>query len=235
MTRIDRLLAQSGLYTRSEARALIRAGRVAAGGVTLTRPEEKCPESAAVTVDGEPVNCEKYRVFMLDKPAGLLSATEDARQGTVLELFPPELRRLGLFPAGRLDKDTTGLLLMTNDGDFAHRVISPRCGVLKTYAATAAAPLDDADAAAFACGLVLADGTECLPAELVPLGGCLCRITIGEGKYHQVKRMLAAIGKPCVSLRRIKIGALEIDGSLGPGGWRELSQFEKELIFGSSL
>ena len=231
MIRLDRLLARSGLYSRSEARELIRSGRVSAGGRVYLRAEDKVDEGAAVLVDGEAVNCEEFRYFMLDKPAGVLSATDDARQATVLDLFPRELRNLGLFPVGRLDKDTTGLLLMTNDGSFAHRVISPRQGVVKTYMALTASPVAPEDVRAFAEGLTLSDGTRCLEAVLEPLEGCLCRVLVSEGKYHQVRRMLAAVGKPCLELRRTAIGALALDEGLGPGGFRELRQNEKALVF----
>ena len=234
MTRLDKLLAQSGLYSRSEARDLIRARRVSVGGEIASKPEQKCADSAEIRVDGELINCSRFRYFMLDKPAGVLSATDDKSQSTVLDLLPAELRRLGLFPVGRLDKDTTGLLLLTNDGEFAHRVISPRYGVVKTYLAHTAAQTGPEDVRAFAEGLTLADGTRCLPAVLEPLEGCLCRVLVSEGKYHQVKRMLAAVGKPCLELRRVKIGALELDPALHPGGFRELRQFETGLIFGSS-
>lgn len=235
MDRLDKLLARSGLYSRSEARALIRAGRVSAGGQACAKPEAKIGEGVEILVDGRPVDCSAFRYFMLDKPAGVVSATDDRRERTVLDLLPPELRRLGLFPVGRLDKDTTGLLLLTNDGDFAHRVISPRYGVLKTYVASTASPVTAEDAERFAGGLTLSDGTRCLPALLEPLDGCLCRVTVGEGKYHQVKRMLAACGKPCTALRRVAIGALELGPELGEGGLRELRQIERELIFSSSL
>ena len=234
MTRLDKLLTQSGLYSRSEARELIRSGRVSVDGETLRRPEVKAAEDAAVFVDGEEVNCSLCRYFMLNKPAGVLSATDDRSQPTVLDLLPREIRALGLFPVGRLDKDTTGLLLLTNDGDFAHRVISPKHGVVKTYLAVTASPVDAEDVRAFREGITLADGTRCLPAVLEPLDGCRCRVLVSEGKYHQVKRMLAACGKPCTALERTAVGALELDPELPRGGWRELRQFETGLVFGSS-
>lgn len=149
MTRLDKLLVQSGLYSRSDARALIRSGSVAVNGVTVDKPETKADESAVITVLGAQVNCAEYRYFMLDKPAGVLSATEDPGQPTVLDLLPRELRALGLSPVGRLDKDTTGLLLLTNDGDYAHRVISPKHGVVKTYIASTALPVTAEDVEAF--------------------------------------------------------------------------------------
>ena len=234
MTRLDKLLTQSGLYSRSEARELIRSGRVSVDGETLRRPEVKAAEGAAVFVDGEEVNCSLCRYFMLNKPAGVLCATDDRSQPTVLDLLPREIRALGLFPVGRLDKDTTGLLLLTNDGGFAHRVISPKHGVVKTYLAVTASPVDAEDVRAFREGITLADGTHCLPAVLEPLDGCRCRVLVSEGKYHQVKRMLAACGKPCTALERTAVGALELDPELPRGGWRELRQFETGLVFGSS-
>ena len=234
MTRLDKLLTQSGLYSRSEARELIRSGRVSVDGETLRRPEVKAAEDAAVFVDGEEVNCSLCRYFMLNKPADELSATDDRSQPTVLDLLPREIRALGLFPVGRLDKDTTGLLLLTNDGGFAHRVISPKHGVVKTYLAVTASPVDAEDVRAFREGITLADGTHCLPAVLEPLDGCRCRVLVSEGKYHQVKRMLAACGKPCTALERTAVGALELDPELPRGGWRELRQFETGLVFGSS-
>lgn len=234
MTRLDKLLTQSGLYSRSEARELIRSGRVSVDGETLRRPEAKAADDAAVFVDGEEVNCSLCRYFMLNKPAGVLSATDDRSQPTVLDLLPREIRALGLFPVGRLDKDTTGLLLLTNDGGFAHRVISPKHGVVKTYLAVTSYPVDAEDVRAFREGITLADGTRCLPAVLEPLDGCRCRVLVSEGKYHQVKRMLAACGKPCTALERTAVGALELDPELPRGGWRELRQFETGLVFGSS-
>ena len=234
MQRLDKLLTQSGKYTRSEARIIIRSGRVAVDGAVIRKPEEKCREEAVITVDGEAVNCAEYRYFMMDKPAGVLSATDDKNQKTVLDLLPREIRALGLFPVGRLDKDTTGLLILTNDGDLAHRVISPKHGVVKTYIANTETPVGEEAVRAFAAGVELADGTKCLPAVLTPLADGRCRVEVGEGKYHQVKRMLAACGHPCTALRRVREGSLELDESLGPGGFRELGQFEISLLFSSS-
>ena len=160
MQRLDKLLTQSGKYTRSEARTIIRAGRVAVNGAVIRKPEEKGGEEAVITVDGAAVNCAEYRCFMMDKPAGVLSATDDKSQKTVLDLLPREIRALGLFPVGRLDKDTTGLLILTNDGDLAHRVISPKHGVVKTYIAETETPVGENAVRAFAAGVELADGTR---------------------------------------------------------------------------
>lgn len=227
--RLDKLLSDSGLYSRSEARSLVRAGRVSVDGSPASSPERKYPRESDIRVDGEPLNCAKYRYFMLDKPAGFVCATEDRRLPTVLELLPEEYRGLGLFPVGRLDRDTTGLLLLTNDGDYAHRVISPKSKVEKCYLTETEGPVTPEDAAAFAAGLTLADGTRCLPARLEPLDGNSCLVRVMEGKYHQVKRMLASRGKPVVRLRRLSIGALSLPASSQPGELRELDEGSKNL------
>lgn len=227
LKRLDRLLADLGVATRSELRQIIRSGRVCVDGAAVTQPEKKLDgERCAITLDGEPLVYREKRTFMLDKPAGVLSVTEDMRQKTVFDLLPPEMRRMGLFPVGRLDKDTSGLLLLTNDGELAHRVIAPKSGIPKRYLAEVEGEVDEEDARAFREGLTLGDGTKCLPAVLEPLGRGRCLVTVMEGKYHQVKRMLAARGKPVVALRRLAVGDLELDESLGAGGFRELSEVD---------
>ena len=227
MERLDKLLANTGRWSRKEARELIRAGRVAVGGAAARAPEEKYDPSAAFTVDGEPVSGERLVYLMLHKPAGLVSATEDPRQPTVLSLLPEHLRRVGLFPAGRLDKDTEGLLLLTNDGPLAHRLLSPRSHVDKTYFVRVEGTLDASDAAAFAAGMTLADGLECLPAGLEVLEAPdTAIVTLREGKYHQIKRMLAARGKPVAYLKRLTMGPLALDPALAKGEWRPLTPEE---------
>jgi len=221
--RLDRLLSELGVASRSELRNIIRSGRVSVDGQTVTAPEKRVdPETESVRLDGQELRLQRCRYFMMDKPAGVLSVTEDRRQDTVLDLLPPELRRLGLFPVGRLDKDTSGLLLLTNDGEFAHRVISPKSGVEKRYRAEVEGIPDEEDVRAFAEGIVLADGTRCLPAKLEITGESLCFVTVMEGKYHQVKRMLAARGKPVTALRRLSVGELTMPESLAAGAVREL-------------
>ena len=223
--RLDRLLSELGAASRSELRQIIRRGRVSVDGVVVTEPERRVdPEGSEIRLDGELLTYRRFRYFMMDKPAGVLSVTEDRKQKTVLDLLPPELKRLDLFPVGRLDKDTSGLLILTNDGDFAHRVISPKSGVEKRYRAEVGGVPDEEDVKAFAEGLTLGDGTKCLPARLEITGANTCYVTVMEGKYHQVKRMLASRGKPVVSLRRLSVGALELDEALGPGGFRELEK-----------
>lgn len=156
---------------------------------------------------------------------------EDARERTVVDLLPPYLQRRGLFPAGRLDRDSTGLLLLTDDGPLGHALLSPRRHVDKVYLVRTQIPVDGSDAEAMAAGMVLGDGLHCLPAELEPLGdGTECLVTLREGKYHQVKRMLAARGKPVVSLHRISMGPLKLDPALGPGEWRELTPEEQKSL-----
>ncbi len=232
MMRLDKFLCDLGLGSRREVRDWIRAGRVALDGTAIRSPEQKLdPETCSVTLDGMPLRYQACHYFMLDKPEGVITATEDPAQKTVLDLLPPELRRMGLFPVGRLDKDTSGLLILTDDGDFAHRVTAPKSGVEKRYLAVVEGEPDAADVSAFAEGLVLGDGTRCLPAGLELLGGDRCIVTVQEGKYHQVKRMLASRGKPVRTLRRLSVGALELDETLGPGGFRELDQQELCTVF----
>lgn len=233
MERVDKLLSSTGKWSRSEVKDLIRQGRVAADGRIVDRPEEKLDRSAVcLTVDGGAVDCSPYVYVMLHKPAGILSATVDACQPTVLGLLPEELRRRNLFPVGRLDKDTTGLLLLTDDGSLAHRLLSPKKHVDKIYFARVDGRVEAGDVRALGAGMVLADGLRCLPAGLEPLGdGSSCLVTLREGKYHQVKRMLAARGKPVRSLHRLSMGPLTLDETLKPGNWRFLKPQERaELL-----
>lgn len=225
--RLDKLIADCGLASRREIKQMIKSGRVEVNGITAASPEQKLdPELSTVEVDGEKISYAKYRYYMLNKPAGVLSATDDGKQKTVLDLVTPEMRKTELFPVGRLDKDTTGLLLLTNDGDFAHWIISPKSGIVKTYHAVTEGTVNDEDIMAFKDGVTLADGTKCLPAELslLPDGSCLVKVM--EGKYHQVKRMLASRDKPVTELERISIGSVGLDNSLKRGEFRELTQDE---------
>ena len=222
LSRLDKLLADSGHFTRSEARNAIRDGRVRVNGEIVRKPELKYDAEGKIMADGALLNCAARRYFMLYKPEGVLSATDDPRQKTVLDLLTPEIRRLGLFPVGRLDKDTTGLLLLTNDGDFAHRVISPKQHVPKRYRAKLDGALSAEDVAAFADGIVLCDGTKCLPARLELPAPDEGLVIVYEGKYHQVKRMFAARGRTVTALHREQIGSLPLDESLRPGEYREL-------------
>ena len=236
LMRLDKLLADMGIASRRELREIIKAGRVAVDGVPAARPEQKLePAKCAVTLDGEPLHYARFHYYMMDKPVGVLTATEDRRQKTVLDLLSPELRRMGLFPVGRLDKDTSGLLLLTDDGEFAHRVISPKSGVEKLYYARVEGTPSKEDVEAFHQGLVLKDGTVCLPAKLEITGDGECLVTVQEGKYHQVRRMLASRGTPVLELRRLRIGALELDRELKPGDYKELGEGELQWLRDSRL
>lgn len=230
MERLDKLLANTGRWSRREVRDLCRVGRVTVDGRVEKRAEAKADPSAVLAVDGAPVLLEETVWLMLHKPAGLVSATEDAREATVLSLLPEHYRRMGLFPVGRLDKDTEGLLLLTNDGPLAHDLLSPRKHVDKVYYVEVDGVLDDTDAAAFSAGLTLGDGTVCRPALLRLLGADRGEVTLHEGKYHQVKRMLAARGKPVTYLKRVAFGPLRLDEGLAKGAWRALSEAEKSAL-----
>ena len=239
--RLDKLLADTGRWSRKEAKELIRRGRVQVNGVPAKSGEEKYEtEGLNLTVDGQPVFHEEYTYIMLHKPAGVLSATEDRRQATVLDLLSPELKKRGLFPVGRLDKDTEGLLLLTDDGDLAHRLLSPKYHVDKVYLVQVEGELNEADCRAFAEGMVLGDGLECLPAglELLPeRGSDWGLVTLREGKFHQIKRMLAAREKPVVYLKRLSMGSLKLDVELEKGEYRTLTPKEVEELkdFGGKI
>lgn len=223
MERLDKLLAGTGKWSRREVKALVRQGLVRVDGRLAASAEDKLdPAAAIITVAGETVALHRFTYVMLHKPAGVLTATEDRKQPTVLDLLPPELRRIGLAPVGRLDKDTEGLLLLTNDGELAHRLLSPKYHVEKRYLARVDGELSAADAEAFARGMTLGDGLECLPAGLEVLPDRVCIVTLREGKFHQVKRMLAARGAPVLYLKRLSMGPLTLDDSLAAGAYRLL-------------
>lgn len=231
MERLDKVLAATGRWSRREVKLLVKQGQVRVNGAAASSAEEKLdPETAAVTVGGQTVVLQKHTYIMLHKPAGVLSATEDSRQKTVLELLPPELRRRGLSPVGRLDKDTEGLLLLTDDGELAHRLLSPKYHVDKRYYAEVDGLLGPADADAFAKGMTLDDGLVCLPAGLELCGSGACIVTLQEGKFHQVKRMLAFRGAPVRYLKRLAMGPLTLDLSLETGAFRELTAAEVSAL-----
>ena len=234
MERLDKLLASTGRWSRREVKVLVKEGRVLVDGVPAARAEDKAdPAASRIQVDGEEAVIRAYTYVMLNKPAGVLSATEDPRQETVLDLLSPELRRQGLSPVGRLDKDSEGLLLLTNDGELAHRLLSPKRHVDKVYRIRVDRPLGEADRAAFAAGIVLADGTACLPAKLEPLGeGLEALVTLHEGKFHQIKRMIASRGATVRYLKRVSMGPLELDPGLGKGEFRFLTGEEVAKIGG---
>ena len=234
MERLDKILANTGRWSRKEVRELVRAGRVTVDGQVAPAPDGKYDPKSRFAVDGQEVSGEPMVYLMLHKPAGLVSATEDPRQPTVLELLPEHLRRVGVFPAGRLDKDTEGLLLLTNDGPLAHRLLSPRHHVDKVYFVRVEGRLEAGDVAAFARGMTLGDGLVCMPAGLELLEEPDCAlVTLREGKYHQIKRMLACRGKPVRYLKRLSMGPLTLDPVLERGQWRYLTADEVALLDGN--
>ena len=228
MERLDKVLASTGRWSRREAKELIREGRVLVDGQPAGSGEQKVdPAGTALLVDGQAVAVSRFTYVMLHKPAGVLYATDDPRQETVLDLLPEHLRRRGLFPVGRLDKDTEGLLLLTDDGALAHRLLSPKKHVDKRYYARLDGPLGPADQAAFREGIVLADGTRCMSAELELLGdGREVLVTLHEGKFHQIKRMTLSRGVAVCYLKRLSMGPLHLDPGLPKGGWRLLTDEE---------
>lgn len=230
LLRLDKILTDTGECSRSRAKELIRAGSVCVNNIPVRDAAAKFdPEAAVILLDGKPIAAPGHLYVMLHKPAGLLSASRDPRCPTVLDLMPPEWRKRGLFCVGRLDKDTTGLLLLTDDGAFAHRVISPKGHVPKLYEAEVEGSAAEADVLAFRAGIVLKDGLECLSAELRPMGPGRVQVEVFEGKYHQVKRMLASRMLPVQQLKRLSIGALRLDETLSPGEFRLLTQEELTL------
>ena len=222
MQRLDKLLSEAGIASRRELKAILRAGRVTVNGAVVTRGEEKFDENTArITLDGAPVELRRTVLLMLHKPAGFVTSTDEPGSRTVMELLPERWRRLGALPVGRLDKDTEGLLLFTNDGQLAHKLISPRSDVWKVYYAEHDGTAQAADVEAFSQGLTLADGTRCLPARLRPIVDGKCYVDVQEGKYHQVRRMLASRGLPVTYLKRVQFGTLEL-GDLPRGEVREI-------------
>lgn len=230
MERLDKFLAESGAGTRSQVKLLLKAGRISVDG----RPEKDGsrkvdPEKQEICLDGNPLTVCGRMVVMLNKPAGYVTATEDPVERTVMELLPRQWKHQGLKPVGRLDKATEGLLLFTNDGDLLHRLISPKKEVPKVYYARHEGTAGPEDVQAFRAGLNLRDGTRCLPAKLQPLGPGESLVTVCEGKYHQVRRMMASRNMTVVYLERREEGCLSL-GDLPRGQVRELSEEEMEAL-----
>ena len=223
MERLDKFLCDSGVGTRSQVKVILKAGRVQVDGkVEKDNSRKVDPATQTITLDGEVLGGKRRVVVMLNKPEGYVTATEDKNDRTVMELLPEEMKHLDLKPVGRLDKATEGLLLFTNDGDLLHRLISPKKEVPKVYYARHEGQAGEEDVQAFAEGLTLRDGLECLPAKLEPLGPGESLITVCEGKYHQVRRMMASRNMTVLYLERRKEGSLEL-GDLPRGQVRELT------------
>lgn len=229
MQRLDKLLSEAGVASRKELKNMIRAGRVTVDGIVAKSPEQKVDEQTAdVCVDGNSVGKQRMILLMLHKPAGYVTSTDDPRDPTVMELIPTEYAYLKPMPVGRLDKDTEGLLLFTNDGQLAHRILSPKKEVWKQYYAEHEGEAGEDDIKAFADGIVLKDGDLCRPAKLSPQGFGKSIVEVCEGKYHQVRRMLASRGMPVSYLKRISEAGLTL-GELPLGQCREVDVSELQL------
>jgi 16S rRNA pseudouridine516 synthase len=235
--RLDKILASQNVGTRREVGELVRAGRVEVNGETVRRPEGKADaECDVIALDGVPLTVKKYLYLMMNKPAGVLSASRASSARTVVDLLPQKWQRRGIFPAGRLDKDTEGLLILTDDGAFAHRMLAPKSHVAKWYQARLALPVTEEDAKAFRSGVELSDMT-CLPAELAAMDGEVptALVKVREGKFHQVKRMFLARGNEVLALKRVRVGGLALDPELGAGEARELGADELAEIFADKI
>ena len=230
MMRLDKLLAARTGMTRSESRKAITKGRVAVAGAVCKQADAQVDEAAALALDGAPLAgaYQKYVYIMLNKPAGVVSASRDKRDTTVADLVAAAYPRRQLFPAGRLDKTSTGFVLLTDDGALAHDLLAPAHHVEKVYLVTLDTPLTPEMRAGFAAGVTLADGQTLAPARAEPAGAdpCVVRVTLRQGVYHQIKRMFGVFGAGVNALHRESIGGVALDGALAPGQYRELTQTE---------
>lgn len=236
MQRLDKVLSNSGIGSRKDVKILIRRGLISIDGTVITDSAFQFdPADSNIMVDGEPLNYRKHIYIMMNKPQGVISATYDGRHKTVMNLLPPEYANIELFPAGRLDIDTEGFILLTNDGDFAHEILAPKKYVPKTYYAVIEGKVEENDVQKFKEGIVLDDGYKCMPAELKILKSAEVseiELTIYEGKFHQVKRMFEAVGEKVTYLKRTAIGGLGLDQVLKLGQCRELADEEVKMIQG---
>lgn len=233
--RIDKLLSNIGIGTRKEVKKFIKEGLVLVNGNTVKDAGLIInTETDEILFDGKKLNYKEFIYIMINKPKGVISATSDPIEKTVIDLLPQELKARNPFPVGRLDKDTEGLLLITNDGDLAHQLLSPKKNVIKKYYAEILGFVNESDIKAFNEGIILEDGYKTLPANLE----ILCSssdvskvyVYIREGKYHQIKRMFESVGKKVIYLKRLAMGSLTLDENLKPGEWRELSEEELSLL-----
>lgn len=233
MIRLDKYLAEMGAGTRSEVKKYIRQGSVTVDGVTVKKPEEKVNElTQKVCVNGKKIGYEKFEYYMLNKPKGVVSATTDPKDQTVVELIESRKRK-DLFPVGRLDKDTEGLLLITNDGELAHRLLAPKKHVDKVYYAKIDGKVTEETVAKFREGLDIGSGEFAKPSSLTIVNSDLIseiELTIQEGKFHQVKRMFHAVGMEVLELKRLSMGSLVLDPELKPGEYRRLKEEEVEKL-----
>ena len=229
--RFDKIIATQFNISRKDARIAIRRGKATLDGKILRDFGALVDTNSDITFNGQALNYKKFIYILMNKPKGVLSASSDKNKQTVVDLVPENLRRQGLFPVGRLDKDTTGFLIITDDGEFAHKAISPKYEVYKNYIVTLDGKLTDEMVKAFAEGIVLADGTVCRKAELQILSDCIARVKICEGKYHQIKRMFGVVGLGVNELKRESVGGLSLPENLREGDCIELSEQEIKEIF----
>lgn len=234
LQRLDKLIASQGRFSRREVQELIKSGKVKVNGITVRdRGAKSDDEKDIISVNGEQLDFQRFVYIMLNKPKGVVSATNDKNEKTVIDLVPKEFKGRNLFPAGRLDITTTGFVLVTDDGDFAHRILSPKNHIEKTYEARLAESVTEGQLEAVRNGIELKDGTKCLPAKVTVLADGekpLVEIKICEGKYHQIKRMLAAAGNGVIELKRTQMGGLTLDPNLKEGECRLLDAHEVQKI-----
>ncbi len=229
--RLDKIISSQLNISRTDAKADIRRGFVSVSGEVIKNPSLSFdPESAEICYRGQAVSFKEYLYIIMNKPKGVLSASTDKNRETVVDLIPENLRRPDIAPVGRLDKDTTGLLILTDDGQFAHKVISPKSGIKKLYEAELDGEIPLSAIEAFEKGIVLADGTSCLPARLQIKASKTALVEICEGKYHQIKRMFGVVGLGVAELKRLKVGELWLPDDLKEGECRELTPEELEKI-----
>ena len=231
--RLDKFLANENVGSRKEVGVLVRHGAVTVNGQAVKKADMQIDESKdVICVNGVPVKYNKFIYLLMNKPSGVLTATRDSRAKTVLDLIPEDLRSKDLFPAGRLDKDTTGMLIITDDGDFAHRMLAPKSHVMKRYEAELDLPVEEADVERFLEGIESGED-KFAPAklEISKENPHVAWVEIREGKFHQVKRMFKACGKTVVKLRRLSIGALRLEDSLPFGAVRVLEPEEANMVF----
>jgi len=231
LIRMDKFLSLSQGISRSEAKLLLKNGNITVDGKKITKGDFKFDDSAEVKNGNTPLVYKKHIYLLMNKPEGILSAATDKRVKTVIDIIPERLRRDGLFPVGRLDKNTTGLLIITDDGDFGHRVTSPKTETEKCYYAELDGEVKEEYIKTFADGITLVSGEVCKPAVLRPADGNSAFVTVTEGKYHQIKRMFGVVGLGVNKLHRVSIGKLTLPDTLAPGEVIEIGEREKALIF----
>ena len=229
MERLDKIISNRTGISRKDAKAAISSGKVTVSGNIIRSSDFKVSENDEIFLEGKKVSGNAHIYIVLNKPKGYVSATEDPEQKTVIELVPPELFRNGIFPSGRLDKDTTGLMIITDDGDFAHRILAPRKHVPKKYAVTIDLPVTEEMDKGFENGIELSDGI-CKSAKLFKTGEYTCEVTLSEGRYHQIKRMFGCFGAKVTELHRLSMGGFSLPENLLPGECRELTENELSLI-----